>query len=88
MVIREREKCFEEVEMTLVNIAAIYGDFLIRYFGGEWRWSDDYSNFILCKIGRKDKINNVMLNVINMWKDDKYCKPFEKLIKEYGEIKL
>ena len=72
MIKKEEDKNFEEVEPLLVDIAAVYGDFLIRCFGGECTWIDEYNNFFIKKIGTCNGGCSPLLRVITMWRYKKY----------------
>lgn len=83
MIRNEEDKQFEEVESLLVDIAAVYSDFLLRYFGGKSTWIEDYNNFFLEEIGTHDGGCSPLLNIISIW-EYKHYPTFEYIKKEYG----
>lgn len=82
----EKGKDFHEAERQLANIAAVYGDSLIREFGGRWKWIE-YSNVILVKdIGNKDTRCWPLKLMLSVWKgEEKIENDLKRIKKEIAE---
>ena len=67
---QEKGKEFREIEKQLANIAAVYGDSLIRAFGGRWK-GIEFSNTILVKnIGNRQVICWPLKLMLSVWKGE------------------
>ncbi len=67
---QEKGKGFREAEKQLANIAAVYGDSLIRAFGGRWK-GIEFSNTILVKnIGNRQVICWPLKLMLSVWKGE------------------
>lgn len=86
MIAEEQNKSFIEAEAALVRIAAIYGDFLQRYYGGEWEWVDSNSSFVLDGIGEDDDCSYVLNDIVYAWKKKGQRQTFRDLQIEFGTI--
>ena len=67
---QEKGKEFREIEKQLANIAAVYGDSLIREFGGRWEWIEDSNIILINNIGNRKIMSWPLKLMLSVWKGE------------------
>lgn len=72
LIEEEKDKSFKEAEPVLADIAAVYGELVIREYGGQWYWSD-FSNNVLIRVAPDlgKLIARPLTMAISQWKGNR-----------------
>jgi len=65
-----KDKPFFSIDTELFKIAAVYGDVIIREFGGKWKWNDFSNNILVDEIGGTFTFTRPVDCVIEEWKGE------------------
>ena len=65
-----KDKPFFSIDTELFKIAAVYGDVIIREFGGKWKWNDFSNNILVDEIGGTFTFIRPVDCVIEEWKGE------------------
>jgi len=65
-----KDKPFFSIDTELFKIAAVYGDVIIREFGGKWKWNDFSNNILVDEIGGTFTFTRPADCVIEEWKGE------------------